>query len=62
MTREQDFLADMMPRPWTPEARHEFRAAGLFVGKGTNAIEVAMARSDAAQRRMPRTYPGYYLP
>jgi hypothetical protein len=51
MTGEQDFLADVMPRQWTPEARHGFQAAGLFVGKGANAIEVAVARSGAAPNR-----------
>ena len=39
------FLEELMPRPWTPGAKHGFRPAGLFVGKGANAIEVAVAWS-----------------
>ena len=39
------FLEEFMPRPWTPGAKHGFRPAGLFVGKGANAIEVAVAWS-----------------
>lgn len=45
------FLEDLMPRPWTPEAKHGFQAAGLFVGRGANAIEVAVARAGAAPTR-----------
>ena len=41
------FLEELMPRPWTPGAKHGFRPAGLFVGKGANAIEVAVAWSSA---------------
>ena len=39
------FLEELMPRPWTPDASHGLRPAGLFVGKGAHAIEVAVARS-----------------
>ena len=39
------FLEELMPRPWTPDVNHGLRPAGLFVGKGAHAIEVAVARS-----------------
>ena len=51
MTNDTGFLSDLMPRPWSLEAKHGFRAAGLFVGKGTNAIEVAVARSSGGPTR-----------
>jgi len=51
MTREQGFLGDLILRPWTPEVRHGFQAVGLFVGKGANAIEVAVARAVRAPTR-----------
>ena len=45
------FLEELMPRPWTPGAKHGFRPAGLFVGKGANAIEVAVAWSAGTPTR-----------
>ena len=51
MTGDAAFLSDLMPRPWSPDARHGFRPAGLFVGKGANAIEVAVAQSSGAPTR-----------
>ncbi len=51
MTGDRGFLADLMARPWTPDARYGFQAAGLFVGKGTSAIEVAVARAGTAPNR-----------
>ena len=50
MDRE-NFLSDLHRRQWKPEARHGFRPMGLFVGKGSNAIEVAVARSDGVPNR-----------
>ena len=44
-TDNPPFLEELMPRPWTPDAKHGLRPAGLFVGKGAHAIEVAVARS-----------------
>ena len=32
---EAGFLSDLVPRPWTPDAKHGFLAAGLFVGQGS---------------------------
>ena len=43
-TDNPPFPEEPMPRPWTPDASHGFRPIGLFVGKGANAIEVAVAR------------------
>ncbi len=51
MTDEDGFLSDLMSRPWSPDARHGFRPSGLFVGKGANAIEVAVARAPGAPTR-----------
>jgi hypothetical protein len=45
MTDNPGFLPDLMSRPWSLEAKHGFRATGLFIGKGPNAIEVAVAHS-----------------
>ena len=42
---EVDILPDLVSRPWIPDTKHGFRAAGLFVGQGLHAIEVATARS-----------------
>ncbi len=46
------FLSDLISRPWSPDAKHGFRPAGLFVGTGANAIEVAVAQSSSAPTRM----------
>ncbi|MBN4083159.1 hypothetical protein JYU08_00580 [bacterium AH-315-B06] len=51
MTGESGFLSDLVPRPWSPIAKHGFRPSGLFIGKGTNAIEVAVAQSSRAPTR-----------
>ena len=50
MTEGTGFLAGLMPRSWSPLARHGFREPGLFLGKGANAIEVAVARASASPR------------
>ena len=42
------FLADLVSIPWSIDAKHGFRAPALFIGKGTNALEVAVA--DSAHR------------
>ena len=42
------FLADLVSIPWSIDAKHGFRAAALFIGKGANALEVAVA--DSAHR------------
>ena len=51
MTDEGGFLADLEPRPWSPLAKHRLRAQGLFLGNGTNAIEVAVAQTHILPRR-----------
>ena len=52
MTNDTDFLPDLMARPWSPNTNHGFRPDGrLFVGKGTNAIEVAVANSPSTPTR-----------
>ena len=52
MTNKANFLHDLLPRPWSSEATHGLQAAGLFVGEGPSAIEVAVAR---ASRKPGRT-------
>ena len=51
MTDEGGFLADLELRPWSPLAKHRLRAQGLFLGNGTNAIEVAVAQTHILPRR-----------
>ena len=46
-----DFLTDFQHRAWSPDSKYGFRPAGLFVGKGTSAIEVAVARSTSSPTR-----------
>lgn len=43
MPAAENFLSDIQPRRWSPDARHGFTPAGLFIGKGANGIEVAVA-------------------
>ena len=51
MTKGSGFLADLAPRPWSPPAGRGFAAAGLFLGAGANALEVAVARASEPPRR-----------
>lgn len=51
MTDEDGFLSELMPRPWSPDAKHGFRPVGLFVGMGANAIEVVVANSAGSPTR-----------
>ena len=43
MNADQDFLPDLMKRPWTPRNGHALRPAGLYIGEGVSGIEVAVA-------------------
>ncbi|MCY4318297.1 MAG: hypothetical protein OXE76_03730 [Alphaproteobacteria bacterium] len=52
MSEDSEFLAEFMPRPWTPEAKHGLQPVGLFLGNGQHAAEVAVARSIAVPSRM----------
>ena len=51
MTGQDGFLADLVKRSWAADDRHGFRAAGLFVGNGANALEVAVAQASAPPGR-----------
>ena len=51
MTNATEFLSGLMSRPWSPVAKHGFQPAGLFIGKGANAIEVAVGRSPGGPTR-----------
>ena len=48
---ESEFLSDFVARPWTPKTKRGFRATGLFVGRGTHAIEVALATATTPPAR-----------
>ena len=45
------FLAGLAPRHWSPRAGSGFAAAGLFLGAGANALEVAVARAPRSPGR-----------
>ena len=45
MRQETAFLADSLPRPWTPPAGFGWDQGALHVGHGDHAIEVVAARS-----------------
>lgn len=45
------FLSDLTPRPWRPESSHALRPLGLFVGQGSNAIEVVVAEASRGPNR-----------
>lgn len=47
---EGRFLSDLMLRAWSPRSK-DFREEGLFLGHGTNAIEVAVASSPSRPSR-----------
>ena len=46
MAADAQFLSDLATRPWSPKSG--FRPAGLFLGHGAHAIEVAVAQSTNA--------------
>ena len=48
---EEEFLSDLVSRPWAPVAGHGLAPAGLFLGRGAHAVEVAVARSANAPTR-----------
>ncbi len=50
MTNDE-FLTDLLSRPWQPRAGYGFQPVGLFLGRGANAIEVAAARSSGRPNR-----------
>ena len=51
MTEQDGFLADLVRRSWAADGGHGLRAAGLFVGGGANALEVAVAHALHPPRR-----------
>ena len=51
MTEGNGFLAGLVPRHWSPLAKHGFRTSGLFLGRGANAVEVAVAQASVSPRR-----------
>lgn len=51
MSDEVEFLSDLLSRPWSPDAKSGLQPVGLFIGKGTNALEVAVAQAAQATAR-----------
>ena len=47
MPDETSFLAEKTPLSWSQKTQHALQPHGLFLGEGQNAIEVAVAKSDA---------------
>ena len=45
MSNEVKFLSDILSRAWTPDGKSSLRPVGLFVGQGSNALEVAVAQA-----------------
>ena len=53
MSDEVEFLSDILSRPWSPDGKSGLQSVGLFIGQGTNGLEVAVAR--AANQPSPAT-------
>ena len=51
MSDEVEFLSDILSRPWSPDAKSGLQSVALFIGKGTNALEVAVAKASQATAR-----------
>ena len=51
MSDEVEFLSDLLSRPWVPDAKSGLQPIGLFIGQGTNALEVAVAQAAQAPAR-----------
>ena len=49
MVDDAEFLSDLASRQWSPKT--DLRPAGLFLGRGAHAVEVAVARSATAPTR-----------
>jgi len=45
MNKSSEFLSDLQPRNWAPEGSTHIQPISLFIGKGMNALEVAVASS-----------------
>lgn len=46
-----ELLSDLLSRPWSPDATHGLRSSALFIGAGTNALEVVVAEAPRAPTR-----------
>ncbi len=51
MSDDVGFLSDLLSRPWSSNGKDGLRPAGLFVGKGAHAVEVAVAKTSHAPAR-----------
>ena len=51
MSNEVEFLSDFLSRPWSPDGKSGLQPVGLFIGKGTNALEVAVAQTSQGTAR-----------
>ena len=48
---QRAFLSTLSPKPLNTVLRHGLEPVGLYVGKGSNAMEVAVAKGDAQPNR-----------
>ena len=46
-----EFLSDLLRRSWSLDAKHGLHSFALFIGTGTNALEVAVAEASHAPAR-----------
>ena len=51
MSDEVEFLSDILSRPWSPDGKSGLKPVGLFIGQGTNALEVAVTQAAQAPAR-----------
>lgn len=51
MSDEVEFLSDLLSRPWSPDGKSGLKPVGLFIGQGTNALEVAVAQASYTTAR-----------
>ena len=51
MSDEVEFLSELLSRPWSPDGKSGVQSMGLFIGQGTNALEVAVAQAAQAPAR-----------
>ena len=51
MSDEVEFLSDILSRRWLPDGKSALQSVGLFIGQGTNGLEVAVAQASQAPAR-----------
>ena len=51
MSDKVEFLSDILSRRWLPDGKSALQSVGLFIGQGTNGLEVAVAQASQAPAR-----------